>query len=212
MSRTAAIRGPDRLSPEEKQKIDAALPAEAPAKPKKPRKLLVLDVNIAYGGHGSIPAENYALEMMQFLDPGLASQHQRPILAFGGSENVIILRLHSIHGEVSVPLILVGIRFGISESADLPRDRRPRRAQTCRCVIQDLRSPNNCRTPRTRNRAGSGLHPSDLDPKIQVCRIRIRVVSLIVMELIDADCVAVGHNCPVILISVNPRGIIFAGN
>jgi type 1 glutamine amidotransferase/sugar phosphate isomerase/epimerase len=64
MSRTAAIRGPDRLSPEEKQKIDAALPAEAPAKPKKPRKLLVMDINIAYGGHRSIPAENYALEMM----------------------------------------------------------------------------------------------------------------------------------------------------
>jgi type 1 glutamine amidotransferase/sugar phosphate isomerase/epimerase len=64
MSRTAAIRGSDRLSPEEKQKIDAALPTEAPAKPKKPRKLLVLDINIAYGGHRSIPAENYALEMM----------------------------------------------------------------------------------------------------------------------------------------------------
>jgi type 1 glutamine amidotransferase/sugar phosphate isomerase/epimerase len=64
MSRAAAIRGPDRLSPEEKQTIDAALPAEAPAKPKKPRKLLVLDINIAYGGHRSIPAENYALEMM----------------------------------------------------------------------------------------------------------------------------------------------------
>ncbi len=64
MSRTTAIRGPDRLSPEEKQKIDAALPSEAPAKPKKPRKLLVLDLNVAYGGHRSIPAENYALEMM----------------------------------------------------------------------------------------------------------------------------------------------------
>ena len=64
ISRTAAIRGPDRLSPEEKQKIDAALPAEAPVKAKKPRKLLVLDLNVAYGGHRSIPAENYALETM----------------------------------------------------------------------------------------------------------------------------------------------------
>jgi type 1 glutamine amidotransferase/sugar phosphate isomerase/epimerase len=64
MARTAEVRGPDRLSLEEKQKIDAALPAGAPAKPSKPRKLLVLDVNIAYGGHRSIPAENYALEMM----------------------------------------------------------------------------------------------------------------------------------------------------
>jgi type 1 glutamine amidotransferase/sugar phosphate isomerase/epimerase len=64
ISRSAASRGPDRLSLEEKQKIDVALPTEAPAKPKKPRKLLVLDLNIAYGGHRSIPAENYALAMM----------------------------------------------------------------------------------------------------------------------------------------------------
>ena len=64
MSRAAAIRGPDRLSPEERQKIEAALPRVAPAKPKKPRKLLVLDVNIAYPGHRSIPAQNLALEMM----------------------------------------------------------------------------------------------------------------------------------------------------
>jgi hypothetical protein len=64
ISRTTASRGPDRLSPEEKQKIDSALPTKAPAKPKKLRKLLVLDLNIAYGGHRSIPAENYALAMM----------------------------------------------------------------------------------------------------------------------------------------------------
>ena len=64
MSRTAAIRGPDRLSAEEKHQIDTALPQQAPAKPKKARKLLVLDLNIAYPGHRSIPAENYALEQM----------------------------------------------------------------------------------------------------------------------------------------------------
>jgi type 1 glutamine amidotransferase/sugar phosphate isomerase/epimerase len=64
MSRTAAIRGPDRLTPEERQKIEAALPRQAAAKPKKPRKLLVLDLNVAYNGHRSIPAENLALELM----------------------------------------------------------------------------------------------------------------------------------------------------
>jgi hypothetical protein len=64
ISRTTEIRGPDRLSSEEKQAIDAALPTEAPAKPKKPRKLLVMDLNVAYPGHRSIPAENYAIEMM----------------------------------------------------------------------------------------------------------------------------------------------------
>jgi type 1 glutamine amidotransferase len=64
MSRAAAIRGPDRLTPEERQTIEAGLPRQAAAKPKKPRKLLVLDLNIAYPGHRSIPAENLALELM----------------------------------------------------------------------------------------------------------------------------------------------------
>lgn len=64
MSRTAAIRGPERLTPEVRAQIDAALPSKAVAAPKKPRKLLVLDLNIAYNGHQSIPAENYALEQM----------------------------------------------------------------------------------------------------------------------------------------------------
>jgi type 1 glutamine amidotransferase/sugar phosphate isomerase/epimerase len=64
MSRAAAIRGPERLSPEARQAILAALPTQAPAKPRKPRKLLVLDVNIAYPGHGSIPAENFGIEQM----------------------------------------------------------------------------------------------------------------------------------------------------
>ena len=64
MARAAAIRGPDRLSPEERQAILAALPKQAPAKPRKPRKLLVLDVNIAYPGHRSIPAENFGIEQM----------------------------------------------------------------------------------------------------------------------------------------------------
>ena len=64
LSRTAAIRGPDRLSAEDRQKIEAALPQRASAKPKKPRKLLVLDLNVAYGGHRSIPHANLAVELM----------------------------------------------------------------------------------------------------------------------------------------------------
>jgi type 1 glutamine amidotransferase/sugar phosphate isomerase/epimerase len=64
IARSAAIRGPDRLSPDERQKIEAALPQRAPATPKKPRKLLVTDLNIAYGGHRSIPHANYAVELM----------------------------------------------------------------------------------------------------------------------------------------------------
>jgi hypothetical protein len=64
MSRTSAIRGPDRATPEERQKIEAALPRQAAAKPQKPRKLLVMDLQVAYPGHRSIPAGNFALEQM----------------------------------------------------------------------------------------------------------------------------------------------------
>jgi HEAT repeat protein/type 1 glutamine amidotransferase/sugar phosphate isomerase/epimerase len=64
ISRTEAIRGPDRLSPEERRNIEAALPQRAPVKPKKPRKLLVMDLNVSYPGHRSIPHVNLALELM----------------------------------------------------------------------------------------------------------------------------------------------------
>ena len=64
ISRTTEIRGPDRLTTEDREQIEAALPKTAPAKPRKPRKLLVLDINVAYGGHRSIPAENFALQQM----------------------------------------------------------------------------------------------------------------------------------------------------
>lgn len=64
ISRTVPIKGPDLLSPVEKKAVDDALPTTAPATPKKPRKLLVLDLNAGYGGHRSIPAENYAIQRM----------------------------------------------------------------------------------------------------------------------------------------------------
>jgi len=64
ISRTAEIRGPDRLTAEDRKQIETALPKTAPAKPKKQRKLLVLDINVAYGGHRSIPAENFGLQQM----------------------------------------------------------------------------------------------------------------------------------------------------
>jgi type 1 glutamine amidotransferase len=64
MAREAAIRGAGRLTPEERRQIEAALPGQAPAKPKKPRRLLVMDLQVGYGGHRSIPAQNFALEEM----------------------------------------------------------------------------------------------------------------------------------------------------
>jgi len=49
---------------EQKQKIEAALPAKAFAAPRKPRRLLIFDLNVNYGGHGSIPTANQAFTLM----------------------------------------------------------------------------------------------------------------------------------------------------
>jgi len=57
------IRGPERLPPEMRQQIEAAIPKEPLAKPKKPRKLLVVDLNM-WSGHGTIPHGNLLLERM----------------------------------------------------------------------------------------------------------------------------------------------------
>jgi type 1 glutamine amidotransferase/sugar phosphate isomerase/epimerase len=57
------IRGGDRLDPEMRRQIDAAAPRQAIAKPARPRKLLVTDVQM-YSGHGTIPHGNYLIELM----------------------------------------------------------------------------------------------------------------------------------------------------
>ena len=64
------------VSPEERAKIEAALPAKAPALPKKPRKLLVFDrqgiyLGRQYGGHSSIPHANLAVQLMGEKTGGL---------------------------------------------------------------------------------------------------------------------------------------------
>jgi type 1 glutamine amidotransferase len=52
------------ITPEERARIEAALPARAPAVPRKPRRLLVFDRNVNYGGHASIPYANLAIQLM----------------------------------------------------------------------------------------------------------------------------------------------------
>ena len=49
----------------ERARIEAALPQKAPALPKRPRKLLIFDLNVGYGnGHPSIPTANEAFSRM----------------------------------------------------------------------------------------------------------------------------------------------------
>ena len=60
-SKTVAIHLPSELPPDVRQKIEAALPRSAPAKPQKPRKLLVMD---QHSWHAPVPHTNYVLEAM----------------------------------------------------------------------------------------------------------------------------------------------------
>lgn len=65
MAVDATAQGPYReLSPAEKARVDAVLPESAPAPVDEPRKLLIYDGNVGYGGHGSIPFANYAFTRM----------------------------------------------------------------------------------------------------------------------------------------------------
>ena len=51
-------------SPGEQELIEAALPSKAPVPPRRPRKLLIFDLNVGYGGHGSIRTANLAFTLM----------------------------------------------------------------------------------------------------------------------------------------------------
>lgn len=59
---TATAQG--GVTPEQREKIEAAIPGSAVAAPAKPRKLLIFDLNVGYGGHGSIPTANLAFTLM----------------------------------------------------------------------------------------------------------------------------------------------------
>lgn len=55
---------PREASSEQRARVEAALPETAPATPRRPRRLLIFDLNVDYGGHGSIPVANTAFTLM----------------------------------------------------------------------------------------------------------------------------------------------------
>jgi type 1 glutamine amidotransferase len=63
LSRKTPITSPEHVPLEEREKVDAAVPRQAPAAPKKLRKMLVMDFCTGYV-HTSIPHANYAIELM----------------------------------------------------------------------------------------------------------------------------------------------------
>jgi len=49
---------------DEREKITAAIPTTGFVKPRRKRRLLIFDLNVGYGGHGSIPTANLAFTLM----------------------------------------------------------------------------------------------------------------------------------------------------
>ncbi len=64
IGRTRGARRRAEVSEEERGKIESAIPASAPAKAKKPRRLLVFDRSIGHGKHPSVPHANLAVTLM----------------------------------------------------------------------------------------------------------------------------------------------------
>jgi sugar phosphate isomerase/epimerase/type 1 glutamine amidotransferase len=52
------------LALDERERIEEALPARATVRPLRPRRLLIFDLNVGYGGHRSIQHANYAFARM----------------------------------------------------------------------------------------------------------------------------------------------------
>ena len=59
-----AGEGSARLPAEDQQRIEAACPAQAPAKALRPRHLLIFTRNVGYGGHPSIAYANVAFTLL----------------------------------------------------------------------------------------------------------------------------------------------------
>ncbi|MEN6425649.1 MAG: ThuA domain-containing protein [Phycisphaerales bacterium] len=62
--RSVAAQPPAVTSPEDLERIEAAIPTKTFATPRKPRRLLIFDLNVGYGGHGSIATANTAFTLM----------------------------------------------------------------------------------------------------------------------------------------------------
>ena len=60
----AAAKANVAIESTQRQRIEAAIPTKALVSPRKNRKLLIFDLNVGYGGHGSIPTANQAFTLM----------------------------------------------------------------------------------------------------------------------------------------------------
>ena len=119
LSRMQAISSPDRLTADVRQKIDGAIPRKALVNPKKPRKLLVLDL-CADGGyyHASIPDGNLALELIGKYTGAYVPTFSNDLdnLKYPKIKQYDAVFLNSVEGELFIdPEVIHGLMRFVSE-------------------------------------------------------------------------------------------------
>jgi type 1 glutamine amidotransferase len=119
LSRMQTISTPDKLPADVRQKIDAAIPRQALAKPKTPRKLLVLDLCVDGGYyHASIPDGNLALELIGkytgAYDPTFSNDLDN--LKYPKIKEYDAVFLNSVEGELFIdPDVMHGLMRFVEE-------------------------------------------------------------------------------------------------
>jgi type 1 glutamine amidotransferase len=119
LSRMQTISTPDKLPADVRQKIDAAIPRQALAKPKTPRKLLVLDLCVDGGYyHASIPDGNLALELIGKYTGAYVPTFSNDLdnLKYPRIKEYDAVFLNSVEGELFIdPEVINGLTRFVSE-------------------------------------------------------------------------------------------------
>jgi hypothetical protein len=119
LSRMQTISSPDHVPADVRQKIDAAIPRQALATPKMPRKLLVLDLCVDGGYyHASIPDGNLALELIGKYTGAYVPTFSNDLdnLKYPKIKEYDAVFLNSVEGELFIdPEVIHGLTRFVSE-------------------------------------------------------------------------------------------------
>jgi type 1 glutamine amidotransferase/sugar phosphate isomerase/epimerase len=119
LSRMQTISSPDHLAADVRQKIDAAIPRHALVTPKKPRKLLVLDLCVDGGYyHATIPDGNLALELIGKYTGAYVPTFSNDLdnLKYPKIKDYDAVFLNSVEGELFIdPEVIHGLMRFVQE-------------------------------------------------------------------------------------------------
>src|SRR5262249_20578823 len=138
------------------------------------------------------------------LDPWLAAPHHRPVFAFAGSENVVVLSMHSVKAEVCFLLAHLRIRMHLF-------DKWPARKISVHDQLKDViveisfvEIPEIVVRLVKKIESVESLDPAHTNAHVFIVPIDLRsAASDCVLQLIHADNVFLGNHLPVIRFAID---------